>query len=130
MRQVSWQIKIKWIVIFVCCVFILINYWIFNPETTNHFPSCPFKLLTGFKCAGCGSQRAIYHLLHRDITGAWNFNPLFVIMLPYILFGAILDLIKNPTNKLLYIRKTLYGTKAIYMVLTIIVSFWILRNLG
>ncbi|PTN09953.1 DUF2752 domain-containing protein [Mangrovibacterium marinum] len=116
-------------VIVVCLGFIMANYWLFDPATTNHFPSCPFKALTGLKCAGCGSQRALYQLLHMNIRGAWHCNPLLVVMLPYMLFGALLDLIKNPSPSLLRIRKSLYGIAAIYTVLAIIVAFWIVRNL-
>ena len=30
-------------------------YFVFNPSKTALFPQCPFLLLTGFRCPGCGS---------------------------------------------------------------------------
>ncbi|MHA7110082.1 DUF2752 domain-containing protein [Sunxiuqinia elliptica] len=125
----SWQAKIKWIVISLLLGFIVLNYWSYNPETTNHFPSCPFKLITGYKCAGCGSQRAIHHLLHLNIGRSFKSNPLLIISLPYILMGIYLDLKKNPSPKILQFRKSLYGTTAIFLILTIIIGFWIIRNI-
>ena len=42
-------------------------YYKFNPSDIAIFPKCPFLLLTGLKCPGCGSQRAIHSLLHFSI---------------------------------------------------------------
>ena len=39
-------------------------YSVFDPLKSSFFPSCPFKSVTGLDCPGCGSQRAIYELLH------------------------------------------------------------------
>ena len=38
---------------------------------------CPFKLLTGVPCPGCGMTRAYLHLFEGDIQGAFYFHPLF-----------------------------------------------------
>ncbi len=35
-------------------------------------PRCLFKLITGYECPGCGSQRAFHSLLHGDIAAAWH----------------------------------------------------------
>ncbi|WP_428221987.1 DUF2752 domain-containing protein [Gaoshiqia sediminis] len=124
----SWRTKVKWGVILVSLGFIAIFYWNFNPGTTSYFPSCPFKVLTGYDCAGCGSQRAIHYLLHFDIPAAYKANALFVIAMPYLLLGAILDLIRKPIGCMLKIRKFLFGTRAIFVVLAVVITYWILRN--
>ena len=38
----------------------------FNPSSpaNQFFPKCPFRLVTGWQCPGCGSTRALYQLLH------------------------------------------------------------------
>ena len=38
---------------------------------------CPFKLLTGVPCPGCGMTRAYLYLFEGDIQGAFYFHPLF-----------------------------------------------------
>jgi len=37
---------------------------------------CPFKLLTGLPCPGCGATRAALSLLSGHVREAWGFNPL------------------------------------------------------
>ena len=128
MQQGSWRAKLKWGVVLVSLGFVAVFYRNYNPATTNYFPSCPFKALTGYECAGCGSQRAIHYLLHLDWHSAFHANALFVLALPYLLVGAVFDLIPNLSNRALRIRKKLYGTQAILVVLIIIVAYWILRN--
>lgn len=54
------------------------------------FPLCPFKLLTGLPCPGCGGIRAAEALLQGDVLNALYINPLscililFCIVLPFI----------------------------------------------
>lgn len=107
----------------------MIIYAYYDPETNPIFPKCPFRELTGYKCPGCGSQRAIHDLMHLDISSAFHHNLLLVISIPYILVGAVFDLIKNPTARLAIWRQRLFGVKAILIVLLLIIAFWIGRNI-
>ena len=52
-------------------------------------PPCLFLSLTGLQCPGCGSTRALKHLLRGELREAWRMNALFVAMLPVVLTGAI-----------------------------------------
>lgn len=103
-------------------------YRSYNPLEHNFFPKCPFREATGYQCAGCGSQRAVHHLLHFDISTAFQENALLVIAIPYILLGWGIEIPKNPSPFLLQIRKKLYGIKAIYISLAIVIAWWVLRN--
>lgn len=118
----------KWIIgIFV--VGLLVVYGSFDPSTQTFFPRCPFLSLTGYKCPGCGSQRAIHAILHGELGAAWSFNPLLLLSIPYMLAGALLDMNKEPTPMALQLRRRFYGTPAILVVLIVVVGFWILRNI-
>lgn len=121
---------LKWILIIVFITALVFLYTIYNPYSTAFFPKCPFRVLTGLKCPGCGSQRALHYLLNFDILAALHENFLLVLSIPYILTGFVFDLIKHLGEKFLKWRKFLFGQKAIFVVLGIIVSFWILRNLN
>lgn len=44
-------------------------YFIFDPAVTRWAPKCMFRVLTGYDCPGCGSQRALHALLHADMAG-------------------------------------------------------------
>lgn len=71
-------------------------YFVFNPSKTALFPQCPFLLLTGFRCPGCGSQRAIHSLLHLDVVQAFSYNALLVSSIPNY---CNLDLCGNDPNE-------------------------------
>lgn len=100
----------------------------FNPAETGVFPRCPFLMLTGYECPGCGSQRAIHALLHGDIIKAWDYNPLLVIAVPYIILGFIAELSFRRSRLMRTVRDRLYSGRAVWMVLTVIIIYWIGRN--
>lgn len=50
----------------------------------RRLPPCPFRSATGILCPGCGSLRAIHSLVRLDIPQAWAFNPLLVLVAPYL----------------------------------------------
>jgi hypothetical protein len=60
---------------------------VFDPATSWIFPPCPVRYLTGWYCPGCGSLRAIHHLLHGNLHAAWAMNPLTVVLLPFLTYG-------------------------------------------
>lgn len=43
---------------------------------------CVFRLITGFKCPGCGISRMCLSLLHLDFSTAWGYNPAVMSLLP------------------------------------------------
>jgi hypothetical protein len=59
--------------------------YMFNPIDNIWTPKCPFKLLTGLSCPGCGLQRALHALLHGRIAEAAAFNYWLLFALPYLL---------------------------------------------
>ncbi|HEY3618527.1 MAG TPA: DUF2752 domain-containing protein [Candidatus Sulfotelmatobacter sp.] len=60
---------------------------VFDPATSNVFPPCPLRYLTGWYCPGCGSLRAMHQLLHGNVGAAWAMNPLTVVLLPFLIYG-------------------------------------------
>ncbi|MBK7215317.1 MAG: DUF2752 domain-containing protein [Bacteroidales bacterium] len=103
-------------------------YYTLDPASSSIFPSCPFYYLTGYKCPGCGSQRAVHALLHLDFGKAMKANPLLVPSIPYIILGLLFDY-TNLSDKYPKTRKILFGKIAIILVIIIVVSFGIIRNL-
>jgi len=60
-----------------------------NPERHGFYPRCPLFALTGLQCAGCGTLRALYCILHGDFVRAFTFNPILVFALPLMLVLSI-----------------------------------------
>ena len=53
-------------------------------------PGCPFHRLTGIACPGCGTTRAVAHLLRFDLAGGFAMNPLFLTgAVAFLLGGAL-----------------------------------------
>jgi hypothetical protein len=100
-------------------------YFLFNPADSYLFPKCPFFLLTGLKCPGCGSQRAIHSLLHLDLAGAAHHNFILLLFIPVILLLLYAYAVKNR-------RPDFYNKiNSRYMILgtfAAILLWWALRN--
>lgn len=88
----------------------------YNPETTSFCPRCPFYVLTGLKCPGCGTLRGIHALLHLRIVDAFRFNPVMVVSIPLM---AVLLI--SPRS-----RRSVWMS---WSVLLVVLAYWILRNL-
>jgi len=120
--------KYKYIFFLLIFISIIIIYKFYNPYKESFFPKCSFYVISGYKCAGCGSQRAIYNLLNFNVLSALKENFLLVIFTPYIIIGVIFDLLKKNV-KITKLHSIFYGKVAIYICLIVIVLYWILRNI-
>lgn len=100
-------------------------YYSFNPEDYP-FPQCPFYLLTGLECPGCGSQRALYQLLHLNIVQAFRYNAIFVISIPFLAFLLLADVLKHRFPGL-YVASRNTGMS--WCVLLVIVLWTVVRNI-
>jgi len=111
----------------IALVALTIIYYRVSPTTSAFFPKCAFLMLTGLKCPGCGSQRAVHALLHADLASAFAHNALLVLSLPYLalLIGARLYVHLYPASSL---RSTLESPLAIRTYFVITIAFWIARN--
>ena len=116
------------ILIVVLLIGIAITYKFLDPSVVPIFPRCPFRLLTGYLCPGCGSQRAIHHLLNLDLPGAWRMNPLLVIALPYLALVLLLQPLAHRSPRCARLRDQLLGYQASVMILVVILLFWVGRN--
>lgn len=105
---------------------LLLVYYHFDPSE-HFFPKCPSWWLTGYKCPGCGAQRAIHHLLHGQWTEAFRNNALLVVAWPYVLFGLLLEY-SAWGRKQIALRRKWYGYHAARIALAVVILFCISRN--
>lgn len=115
--------KVWYIVVILLLLSIL--YYYCNPEQYQLFPKCPFVSLTGYKCIGCGSQRAIHSLLHLDIAQAFKYNMLLVISIPYL--GLLIYTEYYKKNLKLY--SLIHNYKVTIGYLFLILTWWVFRNI-
>lgn len=48
------------------------------------YPGCPFKMLTGWNCPGCGGLRMTHDVLHGDLSAAVVDNVFLLLGLPML----------------------------------------------
>jgi hypothetical protein len=100
---------------------------LFNPVTSGIYPPCLFHSLTGIYCPGCGATRALYQIVHGHPAAAFAMNPLFVILLPLLVYTLL-------SYALLGIRgrglpKFFVNPTFLKLLFWIAVAFGIIRNL-
>lgn len=104
----------------------VVIYSTFDPSASRWFPRCPFLMLTGLKCPGCGTQRAIHALLHGDVLSALHFNALLPVSIPLLLLYGYAELVR--TRKPRFYNRV-NSITAILAVLIVVIVWWIVRNI-
>src|SRR5215204_4540390 len=103
---------------------VLLLYFFVEPEN-GILPKCFFHELTGLYCPGCGVQRSFHALLNGYILTAIDYNLLFILFLPLIIYFILIFTWgkKHPASSFIY--KPVFS----FTVLIVVVSFWVLRNI-
>lgn len=101
-------------------------YFVFSGITGLYIP-CPIRLITGFKCPGCGVTHYALAMIHGDIQAALEANHLVFFLAPLLLLYGLV-------KSYLYVKTGKTGISpleaAILLpVLIITISFGIYRNL-
>lgn len=104
----------------------LVIYFLLDPSKSNFFPKCWFYMLTGLKCPGCGSQRAVHSLLHLDFAAAFRYNALLVLSLPVVFFLLVVEMLRTRRPRL---YRRVHSQMVIWTIVAIVLVWWVLRNL-
>lgn len=116
-KHIAWAAGIG----IVICV-----YGVIDPAS-GMLPSCPFYTMTDLYCPGCGSQRALHALLHGQFASSLGYNPLFLVALLFVIAEGILLVLAKGRRKISSLASRRYTP---VVVLVIVLSFWVLRNLA
>ena len=114
------------VLVLVALLVIGVIYFAIDPSTSGLFPRCTFLSLTGYKCPGCGTQRAIHALLHGDVAGAFKYNALLLVAIPWIALCLYAES-RRLRNPRLYAR--LNAPLLIWLFLAMVLLWWLLRNI-
>ena len=119
------SIRILKISIFVIAAgAILLLYFFVEPKNGN-LPKCVFHELTSLFCPGCGVQRSFHALLNGHILTAIDYNLMFILFLPLIIYFILAFTLGKKYSTSSFIYKPVFS----FTVLIGVVSFWVLRNI-
>ena len=116
------SVFLLWLTIAAAGVFLFVH----EPGKSALFPGCPFRILTGFTCPGCGTTRGLHQLLHGNISAAFQLNPLLILALPLLLYALLSYTI--PVMRGQPIRRNSLPAKYIWALFGIVLFFWVFRN--
>lgn len=88
---------------------------------------CPFKMLTGLPCPGCGGTRAFYALTKGKILEAIYTNPLSVLVTVLAVIAPIwqfIDCLRNTNSFRVMLKRKWHPAFAI-CVAVVIIANWI-----
>lgn len=104
----------------------IVTYTLVDPALSKWMPKCFFYQVTGWHCPGCGAQRALHAMLHGHITEAWDFNPFIFFIVPA---AIVLGLVEAFRSRIPGVYRTVYRPSTFIIILFIIVSWTVLRNI-
>lgn len=120
------RLKVFLLLSLVSCALVIL--YVFDPAAPNGlYPPSPFRLLTGLFCPGCGTLRGLHALLHGDIKTAFDFNPLMVVSLPYLMYSFYVYCSSSVLGR--RVQSVFIRSSWIMSYLAVVLVFWVLRNL-
>ena len=117
---------IRWLILFLLLGIALVFY-LFDPGKLVLFPKCPFFLISGYYCPGCGSQRAIHSFLHLRFGDGFHNNFLIFPATLVILYHIARPFINKKFDASL--PDILYHRRTPWIILFIVFIFWVMRNI-
>lgn len=104
-----------------------------DPHQHASWGLCPFRVLTGWDCPGCGGLRAVNDLTHGRFLDAWFSNALFITALPVIVLlwvGWLRAGWRGPAELGLWTTRWRHWQRRTWPVLlAVVLAFALLRNL-
>lgn len=127
MREARLAERLSSLLLIIATAGALAFLYVLNPSTSTLYPTCPFLAVTGCYCPGCGSLRALHHLMRGHLQTAFGLNPLLVLSLPFVGYSFASH------AALAFLGRSLRGyflrPILIWTLLGIIILYWVLRNL-
>jgi len=109
------------LVVLAAGAFALVAAYHIDP-TDNGLILCPYRLLTGWACPGCGLTRAVHYALHANLHAAFIHNPLAFVAAPLVLGFATAPRLVG------HARASRWRTALGWFGLALTLAFWLWRN--
>jgi Protein of unknown function (DUF2752) len=99
-----------------------------DPHQGGSYTYCPWLLLTGTYCPGCGGLRAVNDLTNGDLAAAASSNLLFVASLPVLVLWWASTVRDRWQGRVRHVAARRHGTLAVAF-LAVALVFAVVRNL-
>lgn len=86
---------------------------------------CMFRLVTGYKCPGCGITTMILRLSRLNFAGAFIANPFLFVTAPFLAAELIYAFIMSNRGE----RLPRWNTICLYIYCSLLLVFGVVRNL-
>ena len=116
------------LIVGIAVILFSLLYFYYPATHAAFYPKCIFLQITGWYCPGCGSQRAASSILHGNLGAAFQYNILFVLALPFVLFSAF-AFTWNAFSKKKIRQQLFYSPLFVKTILIVVLLFGILRNI-
>jgi hypothetical protein len=100
-----------------------------DPHQGGSWGYCPWLLLTGTYCPGCGGLRAVNDLTDGDVAAAASSNLLFVVSIPFL----VLAWGRTLTDRWRGVVRPTGARRHVVLACSfaaVALAFWVLRNTG
>ena len=100
-----------------------------DPHQSGSWGYCPWLLLTGTYCPGCGGLRAVNDLTNGDVAAAASSNLLFVVSIPFL----VLAWARTMADRWRGVVRPISARRHVVLACSfaaVAVAFWVLRNTG
>ena len=99
------------------CVTLLIPFFLMLGNANHHLDSeqsfCPFKMLTGFPCPGCGITKSLVYFYQGDLYKSLAFHILGPFVILFCVLTIVVLIVELKTRRT-YFDAILYNKKVAY----------------
>jgi hypothetical protein len=96
-----------------------------DPNQPGHYPTCPFLLLTGYYCPGCGGLRMAHAVTHGHFVEAADLNLFGLLAFPFVGYLWIRWVIWSVRGS---VPDHVLSRPVIWALPIVIAIFWVARN--
>ena len=96
------------------------------PTDDSWYPKCFSYRVARIHCPGCGTTRALHSLLNARFEQAFAYNPLVVLLSPYLLLMAA----RSGWHWLwgTEAKRSLFPARYSWLAFAVLMVYWVLRN--
>jgi hypothetical protein len=99
-----------------------------DPHRSGSWGFCPWLVLTGTYCPGCGGLRAVNDLTRGDLAAAASSNLLFVASVPLLVAAWGRSTLRRWRGPVRPVR-TRTALAGVAVLVVVSVAWWVVRNL-